>query len=589
MIYEHNYHLKFSMLSTRKKPESLRSQRWYNPDDLRSFGHRSRTKQMGFLQEEFVGKPVIGIINTWNEMNTCHTHFPQRVQDIKRGIFSEGGFPVELPAMSLGEQLMKPTAMMYRNFLAMEVEELLRSYPIDGAVLMGGCDKTTPGVLLGAISMNLPCIYVPAGAMLHGHWRGETLGSGTDAWKYWDDRRSGKLDDKSWFEIEDSIARSPGTCMTMGTAATMMSMVDSLGMSLPGASSIPAVDSNHNRMASLSGRRVVDLVWKDIKPTDILTVHAFENAIKVQMAIGGSTNAIIHLTALARRVGIPFDLERFDIISQDIPLLANIKPSGKYVMEDFYYAGGLMALMKRLEKLLHLETRTINGKRVRDNLKGVEIFNQDVIRPLDNPVSPAGGTAILRGSLAPNGAVIKPTAAEKHLWNHRGPAVVFKDIRDLKARVDSEDLEVTPDSILVLQNAGPVGGPGMPEWGQLPVPKKLLDQGIRDVVRISDARMSGTSYGACVLHVSPEATLGGPLALVQDGDLIELDVEARRLDLLVPKSELKARRQQWKPPKAKASRGYVKLFIQHVTQAHEGCDFDFLQGTPGETPEPDIF
>ena len=336
-------------------------------------------------------------------------------------------------------------------------------------------------------------------------------------------------------------------------------------------------------------RRAVDLVWQDIKPTDILTEQAFENAIKVQMAIGGSTNAIIHLTALARRVGIPFDLERFDIISQDIPLLANIKPSGKYVMEDFYYAGGLMALMKRLEKLLHLETRTINGKRVRDNLEGVEIFNQDVIRPLDNPVSPAGGTAILRGSLAPNGAVIKPTAAEKHLWNHRGPAVVFKDIRDLKARVDSEDLEVTPDSILVLQNAGPVGGPGMPEWGQLPVPKKLLDQGIRDVVRISDARMSGTSYGACVLHVSPEATLGGPLALVQDGDLIELDVEARRLDLLVPKSELKARRQQWKPPKAKASRGYVKLFIQHVTQAHEGCDFDFLQGTPGETPEPEIF
>ncbi len=577
------------MSSSRKNPESLRSHRWYGPDDLRSFGHRSRTKQMGLHRDEFVGKPVIGIINTWNEMNTCHTHFPQRVQDVKRGVLSAGGFPVELPAMSLGEQLMKPTAMMYRNFLAMEVEELLRSYPIDGAVLMGGCDKTTPGVLLGAISMNLPCIYVPGGAMLRGHWRGETLGSGTDVWKYWDERRSGKLDTKSWFEIEDGIARSPGTCMTMGTAATMMSMADALGMSLPGASSIPAVDSNHNRMVSLSGRRAVDLVWQDIKPTDILTEQAFENAIKVQMAIGGSTNAIIHLTALARRAGIPLDLEIFDRISQGIPLLANIKPSGKYVMEDFYYAGGLTALMKRLEESLNLETVTINGKTLHDNLEGAEVFNEDVIRPLENPVSTAGGTAVLRGSLAPDGAVIKPTAAEKRLWKHRGSAVVFKDIRDLKARVDSEDLKVTADSVLVLQNAGPVGGPGMPEWGQLPIPKKLLNQGVRDVIRISDARMSGTSYGACVLHVSPEAALGGPLGLVKDGDEIELDVEKRRLDLLVSQSELDTRRRRWKPPESKASRGYAKLYADHVTQAHEGCDFDFLQGTPGETPEPEIF
>ncbi len=577
------------MSSSRKNPESLRSHRWYGPDDLRSFGHRSRTKQMGLHRDEFVGKPVIGIINTWNEMNTCHTHFPQRVQDVKRGVLSAGGFPVELPAMSLGEQLMKPTAMMYRNFLAMEVEELLRSYPIDGAVLMGGCDKTTPGVLLGTISMNLPCIYVPGGAMLRGHWRGETLGSGTDAWKYWDERRSGKLDTKSWFEIEDGIARSPGTCMTMGTAATMMSMADALGMSLPGASSIPAVDSNHNRMVSLSGRRAVDLVWQDIKPTDILTEQAFENAIKVQMTIGGSTNAIIHLTALARRAGIPLNLEIFDRISQGIPLLANIKPSGKYVMEDFYYAGGLTALMKRLEESLNLETVTINGKTLRDNLEGVEVFNEDVIRPLENPVSTAGGTAVLRGSLAPDGAVIKPTAAEKRLWKHRGSAVVFKDIRDLKARVDSEDLKVTADSVLVLQNAGPVGGPGMPEWGQLPIPKKLLNQGVRDVIRISDARMSGTSYGACVLHVSPEAALGGPLGLVKDGDEIELDVEKRRLDLLVSQSELDTRRRRWEPPESKASRGYAKLYADHVTQAHEGCDFDFLQGTPGETPEPEIF
>jgi len=369
----------------------------------------------------------------------------------------------------------------------------------------------------------------------------------------------------------------------------MMSMADALGMSLPGASSIPAVDSNHNRMASLSGRRAVDLVWQNIKPTDILTEQAFENAIKVQMAIGGSTNAIIHLTALARRAGVPLDLEIFDRISQGIPLLANIKPSGKYVMEDFYYAGGLTSLMKRLEESLNLETVTINGKTLHDNLEGAEVFNEDVIRPLENPVSTAGGTAVLRGSLAPDGAVIKPTAAEKRLWKHRGSAVVFKDIRDLKARVDSEDLKVTADSVLVLQNAGPVGGPGMPEWGQLPIPKKLLNQGVRDVIRISDARMSGTSYGACVLHVSPEAALGGPLGLVKDGDEIELDVEKRRLDLLVSQSELDTRRRRWEPPESKASRGYAKLYADHVTQAHEGCDFDFLQGTPGETPEPEIF
>ena len=577
------------MARPRKTSESLRSQRWYGPDDLRSFGHRSRTKQMGLHRDEFVGKPVIGIINPWNEMNTCHTHFPQRVQDVKRGIYGAGGFPVELPAMSLGEQLMKPTAMMYRNFLAMEVEELLRSYPIDGAVLMGGCDKTTPGVLMGAISMNLPCLYVPGGAMLRGHWRGETLGSGTDVWKYWDDRRSGKLDEQSWFEIEDGIARSPGTCMTMGTAATMMSIADALGMSLPGVSSIPAVDSNHNRMASLSGRRAVELVWEDVKPTDLLTEHAFENAIMVLMAIGGSTNGIIHLTALARRTGIELDLERFDRISEGIPLLANVKPSGSYVMEDFYFAGGLRALMRQLEGRLHLDAVTVNGKTLGENLQGAEIYNADVIRSLDNPVKQAGGTAVLRGSLAPDGAVIKPTAAEERLWKHRGPALVFKDIRDLKARIDSPDLEVTADSVLVLQHAGPVGAPGMPEWGQLPVPKKLLDQGIRDVVRISDARMSGTSYGACILHVSPEAALGGPLALVRDGDLIELDVEGRRLDLLVPEAELEERRRQWQPPQAKAKRGYAALYTRHVTQAHEGCDFDFLQGVPGETPEPDIF
>lgn len=575
--------------SNRRSPDELRSARWYAPDDLRSFGHRSRTKQMGFHRDEFLGKPVIAIINPWNELNTCHTHFPQRVQDIKRGIYQAGGFAVELPVLSLGEQLLKPTAMMYRNLLAMEVEEVLRGYPVDGAVLLGGCDKTTPGVLMGALSMNLPFVYVPGGAMLRGNWRGETLGSGTDVWKYWDQRRAGELDSESWEEIEDGIARSPGTCMTMGTAATMMSLAEALGLSMPGASSIPAVDSNHNRMASWSGRRAVEIVWEGLKPTDILSDDSFANAIIVQMAIGGSTNGIIHLLAMAHRAGLTLDLERFDKISQGIPLLANVKPSGQYVMEDFYFAGGLRALMQQLKDRLKLSAKTINGRTLGENLKGAEIYHDDVIRPLQNPVKPAGGTAVLRGSLAPQGAVIKPSAAEDRLLKHCGPAIVFKDIRDLKARVDSDDLRVTADSVLVLQNAGPVGAPGMPEWGQLPVPKKLLQQGIGDILRISDARMSGTSYGACVLHVAPEAALGGPLGLVRDGDLIELDVFERRLDLLVEPIELERRRQEWQAPALKHRRGYAALYVEQVTQADEGCDFRFLQGSPGETAEPDIF
>ena len=575
--------------SNRRSPDELRSARWYAPDDLRSFGHRSRTKQMGFHRDEFIGKPVIAIINPWNELNTCHTHFPQRVLDIKRGIYQAGGFAVELPVLSLGEQLLKPTAMMYRNLLAMEVEEVLRGYPVDGAVLLGGCDKTTPGVLMGALSMNLPFVYVPGGAMLRGNWRGETLGSGTDVWKYWDQRRAGELDSESWEEIEDGIARSPGTCMTMGTAATMMSLAEALGLSMPGASSIPAVDSNHNRMASWSGRRAVEIVWEGLKPTDILSDDSFANAIIVQMAIGGSTNGIIHLLAIAHRAGLTLDLERFDKISQGIPLLANVKPSGQYVMEDFYFAGGLRALMQQLKDRLKLSAKTINGRTLGENLQGAEIYHDDVIRPLQNPVKPAGGTAVLRGSLAPQGAVIKPSAAEDRLLKHRGPAIVFKDIRDLKARVDSDDLRVTADSVLVLQNAGPVGAPGMPEWGQLPVPKKLLQQGIGDILRISDARMSGTSYGACVLHVAPEAALGGPLGLVRDGDLIELDVFERRLDLLVEPIELERRRQEWQAPALKHRRGYAALYVEQVTQADEGCDFRFLQGSPGETAEPDIF
>ena len=575
---------------TRKSPEQLRSMRWFGPDDLRSFGHRSRAKQMGFWREEFTGKPVIGIVNTWNELNTCHTHFPERVEDIRRGVLEAGGFPVELPAFSLGEQMMKPTTMLYRNFLAMETEELIRAHPVDGVVLMGGCDKTTPAVLMGALSANIPAIYVPAGPMLRGHWHDVTLGSGTDVWKYWDDRRSGKLGDREWGEIEDGIARSAGTCMTMGTAATMMSLAEAMGISLPGASAIPAVDSGHKRMASASGRRIVGMVWEDLRPTDILTEAAFENAIIVDMAIGGSTNAIIHLLAMARRADVKLTMDTFDRVAHGIPLLANIRPSGKYLMEDFYYAGGLRALMQQLAPRLHLDALTVTGGTLGEAIGDAAIYAPDVIRALDNPVKPAGGTAVLRGSLAPDGAVIKPTAAEERLLVHEGPAVVFRDIRDLKARVDRDDLDVTAESVLVLQNAGPVGAPGMPEWGQLPVPKKLLRQGIRDIVRISDARMSGTSYGACVLHVAPEAAIGGPLGLVRDGDRIRLDVPNRRLDLLVLDDELARRRAAWtQPPLPGGDRGYVALYRRSVMQADQGCDFDFLGGRPGQMPEPDIF
>ena len=576
-------------VTQRKTLETLRSQRWYGPDDLRSFGHRSRTKQMGFAREEVVGQPVIGIINTWNDLATCHSHFPQRVQDVKRGITAAGACALELPAMSLSEPIQKPTTMLYRNFLAMETEELLRAHPIDGVVLMGGCDKTTPALLMGALSMNLPAIYVPAGPMLRGNWRGNVLGSGTDVWKYWDERRAGQLDDQSWSEIEDGIARSAGTCMTMGTAATMMSLSEALGMCLPGASSIPAVDSRHQHMAYYSGRRIVDMVWEDLKPTDIITEAALDNAITVDMAIGGSTNAIVHLVAIAGRAGLTLPLERFDQIAGDIPLLANIRPSGQYLMEDFYYAGGLRALMAQLKPRLHLDAITVNGHTLGDNIEGAEVYHPEVIHSLEKPVKQAGGTAVLRGTLAPNGAVIKPTAAEERLWKHRGPALVFKDIRDLKARIDRDDLPVTADSVLVLQNAGPIGAPGMPEWGQLPIPKKLLDQGVRDMVRISDARMSGTSYGACVLHVAPEAAVGGPLALVRDGDIIELDVLARRLDLMVDEAELAQRRAAWKAPEKRYGRGYTALYMEHVLQADQGVDFDFLQGPPGALPEPDIF
>ena len=570
-----------------RTPESLRSHRWFGPDDLRSFGHRSRAKQMGFATEDFTGKPVIGILNTWSDLNTCHTHFKQRVEEVKRGVWQAGGFPVELPVMTLSESYMKPTSMFYRNLVAMEVEETLRCYPLDGAVLMGGCDKTTPALLMGAITMDLPAIYLPAGAMVKGSWRGHTLGSGSDAWKYWDERRAGRLDCGAWNQLEDGIARSPGTCMTMGTAATLMSVAEAMGMSLPGASDIPAVQSAHARMASACGRRIVDMVWEDLKPSRILTKESFENAITADMALGGSTNAIVHILAMARRAGIHLELEDFDRLSRRTPLLANLRPSGQFLMEDFHDAGGLCALLERIRGLLHTEALTVTGKSLGENIAGAEVFNEQVILPLEQPLSAEGGTFILRGNLCPNGAVIKPAAAEPRLLTHRGKALVFASCAELKANIDREDLEVTPDTVLVLQNAGPLGGPGMPEWGMLPIPKKLLLQGIRDMVRLSDARMSGTSYGTCVLHIAPESAAGGPFALVRTGDEIELNVPARTLTLHVDGEELARRRAEGTPPASRYERGYGRLLMEQITQADEGCDFRFLAGTQ-PTPEPEI-
>jgi dihydroxy-acid dehydratase len=558
----------------------LRSHRWYGVKDLRSFGHRSRTLQMGYDRADYAGKPVIGIVNTWSDINPCHTHLRSRAEDVKRGVWQAGGFPLEIPALSLSEPFMKPSTMLYRNLLAMETEELLRSYPFDGAVLMGGCDKTTPALIMGALSSGLPFVYVPAGPMLRASFRGGTLGSGSDVWKYWAELRAGRITEADWEEMEARIASSPGHCMTMGTASTMTSAAEALGVSLPGAASIPAADSSHPRMCVAAGRRSVSLVSEGMPA---LTLESFENAARTVIAIGGSTNAVIHLVAMAGRAGVDFTIDHFDAISREVPVLANIRPSGAYLMQDFFEAGGLRGLMSRLD--LH-DAPTVAGSLLA-GLDGAAVYDDDVIRPLDNPLSPEGGLAVVRGSLAPDGAVIKHSAASPSLLSHTGPAVVFSDYDDMNARLDDPDLDVTPDSVLVLQNAGPLGGPGMPEWGMLPLPKKLLKAGVDDMVRISDARMSGTAYGTCVLHVAPESFVGGPLALVQSGDLITLDVSSRRLDLLVAEDELARRRSSWVTPERPASRGYEHMFFEHVTQANEGCDFDFLHGAGG-VPEPAI-
>jgi dihydroxy-acid dehydratase len=572
--------------ATRKKPEELRSYRWFGGGDLSAQGHRSRALQMGYTRADFGGKPVIGIINTWSDLLPCHAHFRTRAEEIKRGVWQAGGFPVELPVMAVSETFQKPSSMLYRNFLAMETEEMLRSHPIDGAVLMGGCDKTTPALVMGATSMGLPFIYMPAGPMLRGNWHGEPLGSGTDRWKYWAELRAGRITDDDWREVEEGIARSYGHCMVMGTASTMTSAVETLGLTLPGAASIPAADSSHPRMASATGRRAVEMVWEDLKPAEILTPRAFDNAITVVHALSGSTNALIHLIAMAGRAGIDLKLDRFDEIAQRVPVLANLRPAGQYLMEDFYYAGGLRALLTEITSLLNTDCATVNGKTLGENIATAKIHNTDVIRTREKALSQSGGLVVLRGNLAPDGAVIKPLAAEARLLKHTGPAVVFTDYSDLRARIDSDDLDVDANSVLVMQNAGPLGAPGMPEWGQLPIPKKLLKKGVRDMVRISDARMSGTSYGTCVLHVSPEAHIGGPLALVRNGDLIELDADNRKLELKVSAEELEKRRAAWKPRPPHYTRGYGAVFLEHVTQADKGCDFDFLHyGKP--TPDPD--
>ncbi|CAB3683123.1 6-deoxy-6-sulfo-D-gluconate dehydratase [Achromobacter animicus] len=571
----------------------LRSQRWLANDDFRTANHRSRFMQMGFERKDWEGKPVVAIINSWSEFNPCHSHFRQRVEDVRRGILQEGGFALEMPSMSLNDALVKPSALLYRNMMAMEIEEMIRCYPIDAVVLMGGCDKTTPAMLLGAISAGVPAIFLPAGPMQRGHFGGRTLGSGSDAFKFWDEHRAGRISDAQWEGIIGGIARGPGTCMTMGTASTMTAIVEALGMSLPGASSIPAVDAAHQRLAAQTGRRIVGMVLENLRPARILTRCAFLNAITVAMAMGCSTNAIIHIIALARRAGhADVGLEDFDRASRRVPVVANIRPNGDsgYLMEDFFLAGGLPALMSRLGALLHLDEICVTGESLRVHVSPAQVLNEDVIRPLARPVYGEGALAVLRGNLAPDGCVIKPSAMSPKFMNHRGPALVFDDYPSLKRMLDDPDAEVTEDHVILLRNAGPKGGPGMPEWGMIPLPLKLIRQGVRDMLRVSDARMSGTSYGACVLHVAPEAWVGGPLALVQTGDLIVVDVPARRIRLDVEDAELDRRRAAWVAPPARFGRGYGRMFAEHILQADQGCDMDFLLTQTGASAgEPDIF
>ncbi|MBT8417978.1 MAG: dihydroxy-acid dehydratase [Silicimonas sp.] len=573
-----------------KTYEDLRSARWFAPDDLRSMGHRSRAMQMGLDGGDWEGKPIIAIINTWSDLSPCHHHLRDRAEFVKKGVLQAGGLPAELPVHDFAEQFLKPTSMLYRNMGAMEVEETLRSHPVDGVVLMGGCDKSTPALVMGAISMGIPFIFLPAGAMLRGNYAGQKLGSGTDIWKYWDERRAGTIGKEEWDGVQGGIARSYGTCMTMGTASTMMSIAEGFGLTLPGASSIPAPDAAHKRMAGACGRRIVEMVWDDLTPDKVITPAATRNASVVAMATGCSTNAIIHLIAMARRAGIDWGLDDLDAVGRDVPVIANIRPSGKeYLMEDFYYAGGLPALMKELGDKLDLSVTTVTGKSLGDCIASAENYNDDVIRPLSNPVYHEGSLAVLRGNLAPDGAVVKPAAMNPRFQTHSGPAIVADNYAELKKIINDPDYPMTPDHVLVLRNAGPQGGPGMPEWGMIPMPQALLKDGHRDMMRLSDARMSGTSYGACVLHVAPEAYIGGPLALIETGDIIEMDVPNRSLNVKLSTNELETRRARWTPPEPRYERGYGWMFTRHIEQADKGCDFDFLKTDfGGPVPEPEI-
>jgi L-arabonate dehydrase len=564
----------------------LRSQRWFGGTDLNGFLHRAWMKAEGLADDAFQGRPVIGIANSWSEATNCNAHLRTVAEHVKRGVWRAGGFPIEFPVISLSEPLMKPTTMLFRNLMSMDVEECIRSLPFDGVVLLSGCDKTTPAMLMGAASADVPAIMVTGGPMLRGMFGTEEVGSGTDLWRYWDEYRAGRLDEESWCELESCFSRSAGHCMVMGTASTMASMAESLGMTLPGNAAIPAPDSRRLALAEATGKRIVEMVREDLRPSRIMTREAFENAIRVDMAIGGSTNAIVHLPAIAGRVRVPLPLSLFDKLSRETPFIANVRPSGKYLMEDFFYAGGLPAVLSQLLPLLHSGAPTVTGRSLAENVRGARVRNPDVIVPLDRPLGKEGGTVILHGNLCPDGAVLKQTAASPHLLRHRGRAVVFESKHDLMARVNDPALDVDETRVLVQKLGGPRGGPGMPEWGQLPIPEKLLRQGVKDMVRVSDARMSGTSYGTCVLHVAPESAVGGPLALVRNGDEIELDVPARRLVLHVSDEELARRRAAWTPPPPAFTRGYGRLYLDHVLQAPDGADFDFLRGGPGQDWPP---
>ena len=557
-----------------------RSSEWFDRRDLDGFLHRSWLKSTGVTNETFRGRPVIGICNSWSELVNCNVHLRGLAQAVKRGVLQAGGFPLEFPVMSLGESLMKPTTMLYRNLMAMDVEESIRAYPLDGVVLLTGCDKTNPASIMGAASANVPSIVVTGGPMLNGRWRGKELGSCSDCWHYNEELRAGRITEAEFEEIENAMSRSNGHCMTMGTASTMACVTEALGLTLPGAAAIPAVDSRRAQVAETAGRQIVELVERDLKPSDVLTRPAFENAIRVLHAISGSTNAILHLIAYAGRVGVDLPLDLFDDLCRSTPWLVDLKPAGRHLMEDFYYAGGLPAVMAQIAGLLDLDALTVTGKTLGENLAEAptEIVDREVIRTADDPLDAGGSLVVLRGSLCPDGAVMKISAADPRLLRHEGPAVVFEDIHDLAGRVDEDGLDIDENSVMVLRNGGPVGAPGMPEWGHLPIPAKLLKRGVTDLLRISDARMSGTSYGAVVLHVAPESAVGGPLALVETGDRIRLDVDERRLDLLVEEQELARRREAWRPPERKDDRGYRRLYEDRVLQANEGCDFDFLRG-----------